>query len=236
MNTQSSRNNVRFSLSPMYTDQVLMLVILGGACLVIALGVVFVVSRFTDAPSFSWAAVGAIAPWYLAVISGWIMFVMVPIYVAHGRTRQAGFVEWMQTGVLLAVIGAAIMGVGYLIERGFYSLLGLEKGAEDLYFSSSSGSIVMIFAHYVLTFAVWFALGGFVGVSLYRFTDWGWISIPIALATASLTGLWNFTGVSIFGFVRRLVPTVDTGLAIVVVVCLCYLTWRMVQDMSLRNP
>lgn len=229
--------------SPVSTDQAWLMAILAGAAFVFAMIVVFVVSRFTDIRISAWGVVGSIAPWYVAIMSGWIMYQQVPFFVMNGRTRRFGFRQWVITGAILAPLGAVLMGIGFLMERGIYNLAGWGYSGEKEQYFSGSGDLWVGVLQYLFTFAVWFALGGFIGVSLYRSEDWGWLSIPLAVAIVSVTGSWDHTGGGLFGVVRRFVPGInfeslglDFTLTVVAVGLGVWLVWTMVRDLSMRNP
>lgn len=230
-------------MSPVTSDQLWLLAVLAGGSFVFAMVTVFVVSIFTEIQISAWSIVGSIAPWYIAIMAGWIVYIQIPLFVATGRTRKQGFREWFNAGLAMAPLGAILMAIGFLLENGIYNLAGFSMSAEHEDFYSGANDLYVVAFQYLLTFAVWFALGGFVGGSLYRSEDWGWVSIPVAIGIASLTGVWNHTGGGFFAITRRFVPGIDygsfwldLGLSTVAVVIGVGFVWRLVQDMSLRNP
>lgn len=230
-------------ISPMLSDQVWLLALLAAGSFVFAMVTVLIVSIFTNISISAWGIVGSIAPWYVAIMSGWIVYIQLPIFVANGRTRKAGFREWVNTGLAMVPIGAVLMAIGFILERGVYNLAGFTTDSEsDQFFSGGNDLLVVVF-QFLLTLAVWFALGGFAGISLYRSADWGWVSIPIGIAVASFAGVWNHTGGGFFAFARRLVPGVnyesywlDLGLSTAAVAAGVWLVWILAHDLSLRNP
>lgn len=231
------------SWSPMISDQLWLLALIAGGAFVFAMVTVFVVSRFTEIKVSAWSIVGSAAPWYIAGISGWIVYIQLPYYVANGRTRKTGFREWINTGIGIVPLAAVLMSIGFILERGIYNLASFSTEAEVDQFFSGGSDFLVVFFQYVLTFAAWFALGGFVGASLYRSSDWGWISIPIAIGIASVSGVWNHTGGGFFAITRRIVPGIDyesawldLGLTGVAVGAAVWLAWILIHDMPLRNP
>ncbi len=230
-------------VSPVVSDQLWLLAILALGSFIFAMVTVFVVSIFKDIQISAWAIVGSIAPWYLAVMGGWIVYIQIPLFVANGRTRKHGFREWLNTGLGLVPLGAILMAIGFLLEKGIYNLSGFSTSAENDDFFSGANDLHVVVYQYLLTFAVWFALGGFVGGSLYRSEDWGWLSIPIAIGIASLAGLWNHTGGGFFAFSRRIVPGINTesafldfSLSAIAIAASVWLAWKLTHDMPLRNP
>lgn len=230
-------------VSPVVSDQLWLLALLAGGSFVFAMVTVFVVSMFTDIRISAWGIVGSIAPWYIAIMAGWIVYIQIPLFVAHGRTRKQGFREWRNTGLGLVSLGAILMAVGFILERVIYDLANFSISAENEEFFSGANDLHIVLFQYLLTFAVWFALGGFVGGSLYRSEDWGWVSIPIAIIIASLAGLWNHTSGGFFAFSRRIIPGINTesvfldiGLSAIAVAVGVWIVWKLTHDMPLRNP
>lgn len=243
MRNLAATRKIGRSWSPMISDQLWLLALLAGGAFVFAMVTVFVVSRFTDIQISAWSIVGSAAPWYMAGMSGWIVYIQLPYFVANGRTRKTGFRAWVNTGIGMVPLGAVLMAFGYLLERGIYNLADFSTEAEVDKFFSGGGDLVVVLFQYVLTFASWFALGGFAGASLYRSTDWGWLGIPIAIGIASVSGVWNHTGGGFFAITRRIVPGInydsfwlDLGLAGVAVAIGVWIAWILIHDMPLRNP
>lgn len=230
-------------ISPIMSDQWWLLAILAAGSFVFAMVVVFIVSMFRDIQISAWSVVGSIAPWYVAVMAGWIVYFQIPLFVSHGRTRKAGFREWVLTGVGFAPLGAALMSVGFLLEGFIYDLAGFTTEAESDRLYSGTSDLPEVFLQYLFTFAAWYALGGFIGGSLYRSVDWGWISIPVSVGIVTLTGSWDHTGGGLFGVLRRIVPGInygslwlDFGLSAVAVAIGVGLAWLIVSELPLRNP
>lgn len=229
--------------SPMISDQVWLLALIAGGAFLFSMVTVFVVSMFTEIQISAWSIVGSIAPWYVAVMAGWVVYIQLPYFVANGRTRKAGFREWLNTGIAMVPVGAVLMAIGFGLELGIYNLANFSTDVDENYGLTGASDLVLVAWQFLLTFAVWFALGGFVGASLYRSSDWGWVSIPIALAIASVTGVWNHTGGGFFAITRRIVPGIDYesvwldfGLSAVAVAIGAWIAWILIHDMPLRNP
>lgn len=236
-------NRFGSAFSPLISDQVWLLAILAAGSFVFAMVTVFVVSMFTDIRISAWSIVGSIAPWYIAIMSGWIVYFQVPLFVAHGRTRKAGYREWINTLLAMVPVGAVLMAIGFQLERGIYHLAGFNTSADRDQYVNHGNEVFVVLFQYVLTFAVWFALGGFAGASLYKSEDWGWVSIPIAIGIVSLTGVWNHTSGGFFAIARRVAPGInyesywlDLGLSAVASGLGVWLVWILVYNLPLRNP
>lgn len=243
MSTIDAKLGQRVKISPVASDQAWLLVILAVISFVFAMVVVFIVSTFRDIEISAWEVVGTIVPWYVAVISGWITFRMAPMLVAHGKTRAFAFREWVAVGVIFTVIGAIAMSAGYLLEYWIYDIAGFSVGVGTENLFSSATQVHLVLLQYLLFFAVWFSLGGFAGVSLYKSDDVGWISIPVAIAIAALTGTLGYTGGGFMGIINRIVPSFEwnsiwlqVSILLVAVAFGVYITREMLKTISLRNP
>lgn len=243
MTSFSEKSKLGRNWSPMVTDQLWLLVIVAGGAFIFAMLTVFGVSMFRDIQISAWSIVGSIAPWYVAVMSGWIIYIQLPYFVANGRTRRAGFREWLDTGLAMVPASAILMAIGFALELGIYNLANFSTDVDESYGLTGASDLVLVAFQFLLTFAVWFALGGFAGAAMYRNSDWGWISIPVAIAIASVAGVWNHTSGGFFAITRRFVPGIDfpsiwldIGLSAVAVGIGVWLVWRLTHDMPLRNP
>lgn len=243
MRVLTQTNKLGKGLSPVLSDQVWLLALLAAGTFLFSMVTVFVVSMFTDIRISAWSVVGSAAPWYMAGISGWIVYIQIPLFVTNGRSRRTGFREWFSTGIVLVPLAAILMAIGYLTEKGIYNLAGFTMAADETYRLGSATDLLILAVQYLLTFAVWFALGGFVGASLYRSSDWGWVSIPVGLAVVSVTGVWDHSSGGLFGFTRRILPGIDHssawldfGLSGLAIALGTWLAWKLIQEMPMRNP
>ncbi len=243
MKTTRTSSNLSTFKTPVLYDQAWLLAILAGVAFLLAMIVVLIVGQFTNVSISAWGILGSIAPWYLAIMSGWTIYTQLPMFVAHGRTRKWGFSVWGAIAAVLVPMAAVFMVIGYQLERIVYHFADFSFSIDDNYYFDSPGEVHIIFFQYFVTFAVWTVLGGFVGASLYRSDEIGWLSIPVAIAISSLAGAWDNSGGGLFGFLRRIVPAInhesiwlDLTLAVIAVTVSGYVTWKMVYNMPLRNP
>ncbi len=238
MNHSVTGSSSRISISPMQWDLLSMLSMLAGFCFLIAMAVVLIVGKFTIAPAFSWSVIGSMAPWFIAVVSAWAIYQVIPLTVTHGGTRAAGFREWTFSGVLITLVGALFIGLGYLLERGVYGLVGWTKRSEEPYFAFASESIGLIFVRFVLVFAVCYALGGVIGAAFYRSMFLGIVAIVASILVVSLLSIWSFTGIQFPGIFRMSDPDADFWRGLVwsaaVTVLAGGVVWLMVRQVAIR--
>lgn len=240
-NTSYRRTTWGFPHLPL-TDQLWLLAITAGVTFVSTMLVAAVAGRFVDVKVSGWEIVSGVAPWYLAVMAGWIMYYIVPLFIAHGQTRRFAFETWLKTGAVLVPVASLIMAIGYPLERWIYGLLGYPNSTHELLWFDSDMSFFMVFVRFVLTFLVWYVIGGLVGGAWYRSADWGWLSVLVGALAIGLAGVYNSTGGWLFGFARRLIPSLhveslplDLALAIGVSALVAWIIWINLRELALNN-
>jgi hypothetical protein len=223
-------------------DQLWLALFVWAGAAVVAMVVVAVVSIFGSIEISAWEIASGIAPWFVGVMSGWVMYMQVPLFVANGRTRRDSYIEWLIVAAIYPVWTAFLTTVGYLIEWVVYDLAGWHVRLGEGHLFDTRTDVGRIFLEYLLTLGVWVAVGGFVGVSLYRSPDAGWLSLLPAAFIVVLSGSMERSEIGFFGIITRLIPAFDAtsivtaflmslgGMLIAVAA-----TWRVVRDMPLRN-
>jgi hypothetical protein len=203
---------------------------------------VAVVANFRSIEISAWEVAAGIAPWFVAFMSGWVMFVLVPMFVANGRTRRDSFIEWGILAVIYPIGAAVLTAIGYLIEHLVYELAGWNGQIDDNHWFSSRTDVGMIVLEFLFMFLVWTMVGGFVGAALYRSADLGWFSILPGTLLILLSGSMDRSEFWLFGFIRRVIPEFNvTSLGVAIPLALVgatvafILAWLVVRDMSLRN-
>jgi hypothetical protein len=170
------------------------------ACaLVFVLVVTFVVSGFRDVEISAWnIATSQIARWFLFWVGIYVIHNVLPIAVAHGRTRREFLVAATGFFVLFAAVMAAIAWLGFVIEGGIYALMDWradEHGSPWAYF---------------LMFLVWTTVGAFVAAAFDRFSAGGIFSLPIGLVLVMITGA-AVPGSGNLPFIRNLPVFLGSG-------------------------
>ncbi|MFD5831565.1 hypothetical protein [Lentzea sp. NPDC060358] len=146
----------------------------GAFAFVVAL--TFVVSFFREVEISAWNVVAShIGPWFLLWVGVYAIHNVLPIAVAHGRTRRDFLASTSVLAVLLALAGTALAWLGYLLEGGIYGLMGWtadEHGAVPAYF---------------FMYLVWFVTGALCAAAFGRFGPGGVFVLPVAFAFIALT-------------------------------------------------
>ena len=171
-----------------------------------------------------------------------MLHTVLPIHIAHGRTRRDFAIEALIFGVMLVTFVALLTTVGFALEQGLYALGNWSRGTPDDHLFSSYTEYATIYAEYWLTILVWTVAGGFVGAAIYRSPEGGWLSLVPAILLVALAGITTEQSEQPMGFIMRRIPTVDTtSLVLTAIISLgCFLaalamTWPIIRDMPLRN-
>lgn len=206
-------------------------------------GIVVTGVSFTRSIEISgWMMASSIVPWFAAFIGGYVLHTVLPIHIAHGRTRRDFAIEALIFLGIYATALAVLITVGYALEHLLSSAAGWSRGTPDGRLFSSYTEYGAIFIEYLFMMLVWTALGGFVGASIYRSASMGWFSLVPALGLLAVSGLTRAESGQPMGFVINRLDMFDSPTMLLTVVLSTFsvvaaliLTWLTVRDIPLRN-
>ncbi|MFI6095341.1 hypothetical protein ACIA8G_07315 [Lentzea sp. NPDC051213] len=192
---------------------------------VFALVVTFAVSAFRGIEISAWNLVIAqIARWYLLFVGVYVIHNVLPIAVAHGRTRREFLAATAGFTVVVAAAMALLAWLGFVVEGGLYALMDWR--------ADEHGSLAGIF----LMFLVWCGVGAFIAAAFDRFGAGGLLSVPIGLVLVVTTGVL-IPGSGELPFIRTIPAVLGTGwYAVSLLAWLVALagTWAIARDMPIR--
>ncbi|WP_329790386.1 hypothetical protein V1227_00405 [Lentzea sp. DG1S-22] len=208
------------------TSLVAFCALVAGGAFAFAVALTFAVSLFRDVEISAWnVAASQIGPWFLLFIGVYAIHNMLPIAVAHGRTRREFLVAASVFSVVLAVLMTAVEWLGFLVEGGIYSLMDWsadEHAAQPAYF---------------LMYLVWFAVGMLCAAAFDRYGPGGVFVLPVAFALVVVTRV-QMPGSGNLPFVEDIPVLLGPGwtaaLAASFVVALAG-TWAIARDMPIRT-
>lgn len=237
---QSSLRARRFPSLPL-TDQLWLLLFVWLGALIFTFVVTLVVSA-GDVSISGWGVASGAAPWFVGFMSGYFMFQHMPMFVANGRTRRECLIDWSIFVPIYAALGTLLVTLGYVLEYVYYGVAGWESVTFDDHLFTSHTDVIPMFGEYLVRLLVWAAAGGFVGASVYRSKDTGWLTLlPAALLTAA-AGSFGGNSSGPFGFLTRRFPefsisswwwTILVGVVCIAIGMVC--TWWVFRDTPLRN-
>lgn len=205
---------------------VLFSAMLAAGAFLFAVVVTFVVSAFRGIEISAWNVVTSqIARWYLLFLGVYVIHNMLPIAVAHGRTRREFLAAAAGFTVVCAAAMALLAWLGFLIEGGIYALM--DWSARD------HGTLPA----YFLMFLVWCAVGAFLAAAFDRFGAGGVIALPVGVVLVVTTGVW-IPGSGELPFIRNIPTMLGSGWHAVSLVAWLVAfagTWAIARDMPIRT-
>ncbi|MFI6868982.1 hypothetical protein [Nocardia sp. NPDC050406] len=219
------------------------LVIVWAGLLIVSLLVTVAVSFFRDITISGWGVFVFISPWYMLGMGVYVTAIYLPMYIAHGVTRRQCLSQALLFGLLLVTVGAALVTLGFGIERAVYAVAdwpqALEADASALY--TSADQYGWIFLGFWLGFAIFLAVGAAIAAAFYR-RAWGGVG-GLLLVVAGLilivpAGMASATNIPTKRILEQWADSVGTA-AILTACVLAALaataaTWALVRDMPIR--
>lgn len=220
-------------------------VVLAAAFWVAAMVLVAVVSTRVEIEVSGWDGATQIVRWFVGAIGVYLTAVHLPLYVAHGCTRRDTARQLGVFGALYAPLAAALVVVGFVLERGVYFLAGWPQVVDTTNLVTGATDLVGLFVQYTLVFAVWLAGGAMVGAGYYRRGDLGTallipgVGLVLLVETAIGGSERSFNAVPFIGAFgdRSVEPGTGllVGLVLVAVALTVAATWRIVRDLPLKS-
>ena len=189
---------------------------------VIVVVVTFVASAFSEVEISGWNVIASqIARLFLLRGGIYLIHNLLPVAVAHGRTRREFLIAAFGLSVVLALALALIEWLGFVLESGIYALMDWradEHGTPWAYF---------------LMFLVWCVVGMFCAAAFDRFGAAGIFSVPIGLALVLVTTV-RIPGSGNLPFIRNVPVLFGAGWHLVSLAAFVIAlagTWVIARDM-----
>jgi hypothetical protein len=165
---------------------------------------------------------------------------LLPVYVAHGRTRREflGSVAVFVAGA--GAVLAALLAAGFALEAVLYRIMDLPQRVAPERLFDSPTQYPTIFLNYWAMLVVWTTIGLLLAAGFYRSGGNELLVIAFALAMVAVSGYGiGFNGLP---FVGAVVDAADLPLAGSLGLCLAALlpgtavTWALVRDLPDPQP
>ncbi|MET9629873.1 hypothetical protein ABZX92_20655 [Lentzea sp. NPDC006480] len=190
------------------------------------LAVAFVISTFAEVSFSGWMLVTVqIARWFVLWVGVYTIHNVLPIAVAHGRTRREFLVAATGFTAVFALVMTLLTWLGFLVEGAVYAVMDWK--------STPHGSPLA----YFLMFLVWSAVGMFVTAAFDRWGYGGVLALPVGLALVLVPGV-TMPGTGDMPFVRDLPLALGDGWHVVSVfawVVAVGVTWAIGRAMPVRT-
>jgi hypothetical protein len=239
VNRDESRSRTWGFPRQLLEDHLALALMLWAGFVVVVAGITLGIAWLGTVTGSVWEPATSVVPWYVAFMSGYVLFQVMPLYISHGRTRHDTAIEMVVFVVIFAATAALLVCLGFLLERGFYAIAGWPLDfSDDRLFSSHLDLLPMLIEN-LLVMLTWAASGALVGAAVYRSPDTGWLSLAPAALFVSLSGGFS---AGFMGVLARIIPAFDaSSLPLATVVSLSgflvalWLTWYIVRDVPLRS-
>jgi hypothetical protein len=186
-----------------------------------------------------WDPAVSIVRWFALGYGLYFINRLLPVYVAHGRTRREFLRSVALFGVVAGAVVAALLTLGLALEGVLYRVMDWSHRVEPERLFDTPGQYPLVFLTYWAMLVIWMTIGLLLAAGFYRSGGNELVVIGLALAMVVVTGYaLGFSGLPVVGAV---VDVADVPLAATLGLCLAGLlpgaavTWALVRDIPIRN-
>jgi hypothetical protein len=209
--------------------------VFAGAVLVLTVGI----QVLTAISQSVWDPAVSFVRWFALGYGVYFVYRMLPVYVAHGRTRRE-FLGAMATFVpVAAAMVAALLTLGLALESVLYRVMDWPQQVPTERLFDAPDQYPLVFLTYWAMLVVWTTIGLLLGAGFYRSGGRELMVVALGLAMVVVTGYAiGFNGLPLVGAV---VDVADLPLAGALGLCLAGLlpgvaaTWALVRDLPIRT-
>jgi len=213
---------------------------------ILVVAVTIAISIFGTVTTSVWDPATQIIRWFAFGIGAWMVYVYLPVYIAHGATRRNYATTALGFTIAFSVTLASFTTIGFVLERIIYGIGDWpQKLSSDGLFSSPS-DLPVIFVAFLMAYGLWTVTGTLLGAAFYRFGGGGLMAVVPGLLLIGIADLAVDSGVPLFGFVLRAAEVLLSGLAdapapATIALCIAgYLlgaaiTWLVLRDVPVRS-
>ncbi|MFS8100667.1 hypothetical protein LFM09_26405 [Lentzea alba] len=197
------------------------------ACVFVAvLAATFSFSAFGDIAISWWMLVTVqIARWFVLFVGVYVIHNVLPIAIAHGRTRREFLGAATGFSAVFALAMTLLTWLGFLIEGSIFSLMDWR--------SMGHGSVLS----YFLMFLVWCAVGMFFAAAFDRWGYVGLLALPVGLAFALVPGI-TMPGTGDMPLIRNAPELLGDGWHVVSLgawAVVMAMTWAIAREIPVRT-
>jgi hypothetical protein len=165
-----------------------------------------------------WDPAVSVVRWFALGYGVYLINRLLPVYVAHGRTRR----EFLRSVALFVVAAAAVVGglltIGFALEAVLYRVMDWPHGVEAERLFHSSGQYPLVLLSYWAMLVIRTTIGLLLGAGFYRSGGNELVAVVLALAMVVVTGYGiGFNGLP---FVGAVLGVAEVPLAVTLALCL----------------
>lgn len=195
-----------------------------------------------------WDTASRFTLWYVAFIGGYLTYTMLPLYVTHGQTRREFAAQVAVFIPSFSAIGALLNTLGFVLERGLYSIADWPQEVSSNQLYSSPTELPLIFLAFFLLYLVWTSAGALIGAGLYRSERSGTemtvaVALVLTLVPTATAGIVSGDSLgplrTAFEFFMEQPGDIPAAVSIVVALVsfllILALTWSFVREVPIRS-
>lgn len=226
----------------LFSEQAWFAVLAWLAATIVVFAITIVVSQFRPVEASGWHIASQAVRWFSFAIGIYLGWSILQLHVTHGGTRRGYWIRMLTFCAAYAPLVALLYTLSFLVESGFYSLMGWQQLVDERSLYSSVGELPLVFVESLLLFALFLLAGVFIAVMWYRGGITGGLSIAIGLVCATLSGysLGNYETPFDLEWIEWLRPQEPSlvralGFHIGMYLALAGFTWLAVRDVSIHS-
>jgi hypothetical protein len=201
----------------------------------------FAIDLRVDITRSVWVPAVAILRWFALGYGLYLLNRLLPVYVAHGRTRREFASSLALFVPATAAVLAALLTLGFALEGVLYRAMGWpHQVAPERLFDAAAPSPAVFLSCWAML-VVWTTAGLLLAAGFSRSGGNELVAIVVALAMVALSGLGYGIGLDGLPFVGAVLdlagvpPAGALGLCLAGLLLGAAVTWAMVRDLPIRN-
>lgn len=210
---------------------------------VVIAGIIVGANYFDTITSSIWdPAATQVVRWYMLFIGFYLSSTLLPVYIAHGKTRRDFAIEASIFTACLSALGAALVIGGYGLEAVLYRIMDWPQEIGGNHWFSSLDQVPLIFAEFWLMFLIWILGGAFIAAAFYRSSIAGVTAILVGMIVAgmvdiALGGSWGPLGSVIEGIFGSTSMPASPSVVMILGSILIFvgLNWAMIRDIAVKS-
>jgi len=203
-----------------------------------------VADHFTPIDNSAWESAARGIPWFTLIIGVRVGSKLLPVSIAHGKTRRGFTIETVIFLAIYSLAAALLTTLGWVLERAFFAATGWSQALNDTHLFATAHVYPEIFIESWLIVLAWTAAGVLISAAYYRFDASGLLAIAPCLLISGVLQAAIGAG-STWGPLTPIVDRVfDPGSPSVVVAIVtglaCFglilaMAWMVIRDIPMRS-
>jgi hypothetical protein len=212
-----------------------------GFVLVIGASVIGI-DRWGSINNSAWESATQFIPWFVLFIGVHIGATLLPLNIAHGKTRRDFSIETVIFLVLYSFAISVLILIGWVLERALYSIIDLPQSLTDEHLYSNAHDYPRIFISSLFIQLGWTTAGVVISAAYYRWDYEGLLSIipcvgAIGLIQVVIGGGWEPATALANRFIEVDAPSILLAIVVSILAsaAMMAMAWPIVRDIPMRQ-